>query len=307
MLTSLASSPIPSPRAAPPGAASIDASLARGIRRTYFRELEGQWKRLKKARTQAMGRNASIARRINSDKQLRERLHQLEKMVGSLIPCASAYVDANSRGAAFILGLRPNVIPTLPIAECQANLVALTLLRPGHFLEVGVRVKVSGHAVDRVVQRAKLVELPLRKPDIEAINAEFADALPLACIATEILLEVERTQGEDCARDTQVLLPAPHGVFLASWSCEEQALIIRTFIDGAKLTDPQREAVREIAQWADGQLSTQVLNILTAGWMNVGVTGLKERLLQTWRDYGWRFDEQRLHPGLSDRAWAAPH
>ncbi len=307
MLTSLASSPIPSPRAAPLGAASIDASLARGIRRTYFRELERQWKRLKKARTQAMGRNASIARRINSDKQLRERLHQLEKMVGSLIPCASAYVDANSRGAAFILGLRPNVIPTLPIAECQANLVALTLLRPGHFLEVGVRVKVSGHAVDRVVQRAKLVELPLRKPDIEAINAEFADALPLACIATEILLEVERTQGGDSARDTQVLLPAPHGVFLASWSCEEQALIIRTFIDGAKLTVPQREAVREIAQWADGQLSTQVLNILTAGWMNVGVTGLKERLLQTWRDYGWRFDEQRLHPGLSDRAWAAPH
>jgi hypothetical protein len=307
MLTSLASSPILSPRAAPPGAASIDASLARGIRRTYFRELEGQWKRLKKARTQAMGRNASIARRINSDKQLRERLHQLEKMVGSLIPCASAYVDANSRGAAFILGLRPNVIPTLPIAECQANLVALTLLRPGYFLEVGVRVKVSGHAVDRVVQRAKLVELPLRKPDIEAINAEFADALPLACIATEILLEVERTQGGDSARDTQVLLPAPHGVFLASWSCEEQALIIRTFIDGAKLTDPQREAVREISQWADGQLSTQVLNILTAGWMNVGVTGLKERLLQTWRDYGWRFDEQRLHPGLSDRAWATPH
>ena len=174
-------------------------------------------------------------------------------------------------------------------------------------MEVGVRVKVSGHAVDRVVQRAKMVDLPVRRPDIQAINAEFADALPLACIATEDLLEVQRTQGEHAAQDTQVLLPAPHGVFLASWSCEEQALIIRTFVDGEKLTEQQLEAVREISQWADAQLSTQVLNILTTGWMNVDVTGLKERLLQTWREYGWRFDEQRLHPGLSDRAWSAPH
>ena len=308
MVISPASSPTASPRVVPVGATRatpIDASLARHIRRTYFRELDGQWKRLKQARTQAMGRNASIARRIDSDKQLRGRFDQLEKMVGSLIPCASAYVDANSRGAAFILGLRPNVIPALPAADCQANLVALALLRPGRFMEVGVRVKVSGHAVDRVVQRAKMVDLPVRRPDIQAINAEFADALPLACIATEALLEVQRTQGEHAAQDTQVLLPAPHGVFLASWSCEEQALIIRTFVDGEKLTEPQLEAVREISQWADGQLSTQVLNILTTGWMNVDVTGLKERLLRTWREYGWRFDEQRLHPGLSDRAWSA--
>ena len=55
----LTSSPILSPRAAPLGAASIDASLARGIRRTYFRELEGQWKRLKKARTR-MGELARL-------------------------------------------------------------------------------------------------------------------------------------------------------------------------------------------------------------------------------------------------------
>ncbi len=307
MLTSPACSPAMSPRAAPSGATPIDASLARCIRRTYFRELDGQWKRLKQARTQAMGRNASITRPIDSDKQLRERLQQLEKMVGPLIPCASAYVDANSRGAAFIMGLRPTLIPALPVTECQANLVALTLLRPGRFMELGVRVKVSSHAVDRVVQRAKTVDLPVGRPDIQAINSEFADALPLACIATEILLEVERAQGGDSARDTQVLLPAPHGVFLAGWSCEEQALIIRTFIDGAKLTDSQKEAVREISRWADGELSTQVLDILTAGWMNVDITGLKERLLQTWRDYGWRFDEQRLHPGLSDRAWAVPH
>lgn len=52
---------------------------------------------------------------------------------------------------------------------------------------------------------------------------------------------------------------------------------------------------------------TRRIDILTAGWMNVDVTCMRERLLETWRDYGWRFDEQRLHPGLSDRAWAAPH
>lgn len=286
---------------------SIDASLARGIRRTYFRELQTQWKRLDRARTFALGRNASIARRIDSDKQLRERLQQLERMVGPLIPCASAYVDANSRGAAFVLGLKPDPIPALPLAECQARLIALTLLRPGRFMELAVRVKVSGHAVDRVVQRARMVGLPVHDSDIQAINAEFADALPLACIATQVLLDLEHEQGQAVAQDLQVLLPAPHGVFLGSWSGEDRALIIRTFVDSNKLTEPQREAVRAIAGWADGELSAQVLNTLTAGWMNVDVSGLKERLLETWRDYGWRFDEQRLHPGLSDRAWSAPH
>jgi len=310
MLTGHISPPSAIAWGAPFGAAHdthIDGSLAGSIRRTYFRELAAQWKRLDQASARAKGRNQSISRRSDTNKQLRERFQQLEKMVGPLIPCASAFVNANSRGAAFILGLLPDPIPAQPKADCQASLMAMTLLRPGGLLPLRVRVKVSGHAVDRVIQRARMVDLPVSDLDIQAINAEFADALPLACIAADILVELKETEGERAAEETQVLLPAPHGVFLGSWSPADQALIIRTFVDGAKLTAPQQQAVREISGWADGELSTQVLNTLTHGWMNVDVSGLKTRLLETWRHYGWRFDEQRLHPGLSDRAWAGTH
>lgn len=284
----------------------IDASLARGIRRAYFRELQAQWKRLEQARSRAIGRNASLSRWIESDKQLRERRAQLEKMLGPLIPCASAYVNANSRGAAYIMGLQPDPIPDRPFEESQARVVALTLMRPGRFVELAMYAKVSGHAVDRVIQRAKMVDLPVRNADLQAVNAEFSDALPLACIAIEVLSDIQKAEGPLPAQDLQVLLPAPHGVFLGGWSAQHETLFIRTFIDGDKLNEPQKEAMREIARLAEGELAAQVLNTLTVGWMNVDISGLKQRLLATWRHYGWRFQEERLHPGLSDRAWSAP-
>jgi hypothetical protein len=86
MLTSLASSPTLSPRAAPLGAVSIDASLARGILRTYFRELEGQWKRLKKARTQAIFRCASeVGFEAPRSRQISRfvKNHSLKRSLGS--------------------------------------------------------------------------------------------------------------------------------------------------------------------------------------------------------------------------------
>ena len=34
-----------------------------------------------------------------------------------------------------------------------------------------------------------------------------------------------------------------------------------------------------------------------------GDANLRGRLLQAWQHFGWRFEADRLHPGLSDRAW----
>jgi hypothetical protein len=30
---------------------------------------------------------------------------------------------------------------------------------------------------------------------------------------------------------------------------------------------------------------------------------LRDELFQAWQHFGWRFQEDRLHPGMSDRAW----
>ena len=74
--------PMPSSAAVP----YIDASLARGIRRAYFRELLRQWSDFKMKMKQASRRNMGLGRPIDSDKQLRERCSQMEKMLGPLIP-----------------------------------------------------------------------------------------------------------------------------------------------------------------------------------------------------------------------------
>jgi hypothetical protein len=37
--------------------------------------------------------------------------------------------------------------------------------------------------------------------------------------------------------------------------------------------------------------------------MGADDSGLRTRLLKAWQELGWRFAEEGLHPGLSDRAW----
>ena len=87
MLTSQSASPAPLLRSALAStqfAPHIDTSLARGIRRSYFKALTREWDRFEAARTRAKGRNMSLLRLVESEKQLRERYQQMEKMMGKL-------------------------------------------------------------------------------------------------------------------------------------------------------------------------------------------------------------------------------
>lgn len=143
------------PLRASDAAPRIDASLARCIRRAYFRELLVQWDRYVLQMKQAARRNNGLGRSMDSEKQLRERCLQIEKMLGPLIPCASAVVHANSRSGAFFLGLLPEQVPTMVQADSKSALMALLLLRPGKYMPLEVSVWISGHAVDRVVQRSQ--------------------------------------------------------------------------------------------------------------------------------------------------------
>jgi hypothetical protein len=106
------------------------------------------------------------------------------------------------------------------------------------------------------------------------------------------------------AQDLNVLLPAQHGVFLGGWCTDSQELQIRTFVDHAKLNASQQEAVMEIRRISEDQVCAEALQALVPGWMGTdGDAYLRGRLLQAWQHFGWRFEEDRLHPGLSDRAW----
>jgi hypothetical protein len=102
---------------------------------------------------------------------------------------------------------------------------------------------------------------------------------------------------------SNILLPSAHGVFLASWLPEERRLLVKTFVDGRQLVQPQIEAVREIAAIGEGQINAHILDAMAPGWLQLRRQDINRSLFDAWQHFGWRFDIERLHPGLSDDAW----
>ena len=288
---------------------SIDSSLARSIRRGYFRRLAKEWAAYDHRRGRAAVRNLSLTAWIDTRRQFRDRLGMLEKFAGALLPTCTLRIESGSRAAAVVWALKPEDVPTAVNVDSHAGIRALVLLQPGRLLPLEVAVRIRAHAVDRVVQRAQVVDLPIRDVDMQAVNAEFADLMPLACVAARILTQrvdedAETSRTAEAARNLNVLLPAQHGVFLGGWCSDSQQLEIRTFVDHAKLNASQQEAVLEIRRIAEEQVCAEALQALVPGWMGTPAQSpLRDELFQAWQHFGWRFQEDRLHPGMSDRAW----
>jgi len=280
---------------------AIDPSLARFVRRAYFKHLHQEWTktdlRIKKGKL----RNQNFGNRIDTKKQLRECAQNYEKAMGSTLPISSIRLDANSRSANVILCLAPDPVPQAVNVSSNAEVRGILLLRQTGVVTKSPGVVVSGHAVDRVIQRCKLIELPINRGDLEAINAEFADALPLACLACSVLSEQHDPEGINT--QSNILLPSAHGVFLASWLPEQRRLLVKTFVDGSQLVQPQIEAVREIAAIGEGQINAHILDAMAPGWLQLRRKDINKALFDAWQHFGWRFDIERLHPGLSNEAW----
>jgi hypothetical protein len=284
---------------------SIDASLARGIRRSYFRRLAREWQAYHQRRQRAACRNVTLSAPVETRRQFRQRLELLEKFVGPLLPACTLRIESGTRAAAVVWALRPEEIPTPAHLDSNAGLRALVLLQPGRWVVLDLAVCIRAHAVDRVVQRARVVDLPVRDVDMQAVNAEFSDLMPLACVAARALFEHAADVGHDTAAGVSVLLPTQHGIFLGGWSAQTRQLEIKTFVDHARLNAAQQEAVAEIDRMAQEQVCAEALDALVPGWMGAGDRPLRARLLHAWQHYGWRFAEDGLHPGMSDRAWRA--
>ncbi len=282
---------------------SIDASLARGIRRSYFRRLAREWQACHQRRQRAAGRNVTLSAPVETRRQFRHRLELLEKFVGPLLPACTLRIESGTRAAAVVWALRPEEIPTPAHVDSHAGLRALVLLQPGRWVVKDVAVHIRAHAVDRVVQRARVVDLPVRDMDMQAVNAEFSDLMPLACVAARALAQHAEEAGHESAAAVHVLLPTQHGIFLGGWSANTRQLEINTFVDNARLVEAQLEAVREIEHIAQAHVCAEALDTLVPGWMGADDGTLRVQLLKAWQHLGWRFAEDGLHPGLSDRAW----
>ena len=60
----------------------------------------------------------------------------------------------------------------------------------------------------------------------------------------------------------------------------------------------------EIRRISEDQVCAEALQALVPGWMGTPArSSLRDALFDAWQHFGWRFQEDRLHPGMSDRAW----
>ena len=281
----------------------IDKSLARGIRRAYFKKLIGHHETFEQRLKKARQRNQSPYRRIATDKQLRDRVQLITELLGPLLPVYQTTAATCSKSGAVVLMLRPEPIPSAFHLDSKANLEGFVLTKPGRLVHCEFPVTITAHVVDRIIQRAGIVDLPLANNDLAAINAELSDLLPMAILATKILMNQGHTEGTS---DLQILIPNEHGIFLGKWSPEEARLIIQTFVDEHKLNTSQRIAAKRIKAIQDDLIGYLLVDTVVPQWFNVSDEPFQE-LEQVWREYGWQFAEERLHPGLSDSAWNARH
>ena len=164
-------------------------------------------------------------------------------------------------------------------------------------------MRISPHAVERVIQRSGVVDLPVSQADMQAINAEFADMLPLAALAIDVMKNLAKTSSDEEAENLTMLLPSAHGLFIASWCPEISSLLVRTFIDSKKLNPAQVQAVNELRSITDINVAPLLVDTMIPGWFRFDKTSSYETITQAWKHFAWRFDIDRLHPGMSDIAW----
>ena len=162
----------------PPAQRSIDPSLTRSIRCGYFKPLAREWGAYGQRRERAAGRNVFQSRPIDTRRQFHGQLGLLEKFVGPLLPACTSRVESGTRSAAVIWALHPEEVPASMLVDSHARIRALTLLQPGRYIGQEVAVRVRAHAIDRVVHRASVVDLPIWEDDMQAINADSPTCSP---------------------------------------------------------------------------------------------------------------------------------
>lgn len=274
----------------------IDKSLARGIRRAYLRVLEVELARIRTRLADDSDRNRLLS--VRTPKAWRKACERLAQRIGHTLPGAQVRLESGARSVAAFFMVEPEIAenPAFDAMRLRVD----CLLRPGGHVRCVLPVRIYGHAIDRVIQRAGVVETPISPADIEAIHAEFADALAFAPVALAALA----AQPPGVADEITVLLPAAHGVFLGTASAGE--LAIKTFVDQDRLVPAELDALRGLHELGQEQLTIRAVQQILPGWLNwAPPADLEDRLVSLWRELGWRLALREKIPGLGDRAWAS--
>jgi len=276
----------------------IDPSLARGIRRSYLLALDEAWVQWHHA--QEVWRRREPVIRMPHAKSFNKRCRREESLARRFLPVDGVTLSSGRRRIWATLSLRRECCnkPGNPWGMSEAGfgrVVAQVLSYPAGFQDVRVKIRFSGHAIDRVIQRAGVVNLPLQGADIEAIHASFAGALIWSCAALNVLASEPR---QPTAGDLCIALPVDHGLFLAVRDDLLDELVILSFIPSDRLWDEERYALARLRRVGDEGAAVLAGGVLCPElFRGDAPQEWRIQIVQAWRELRWLLREKPGRPG----------
>jgi hypothetical protein len=276
----------------------VDPSIARGIRSSYFGSLGNAWKSYL-ANEKAEARRLPSKEFVNA-KSFRKEISRMKKQrLPRFLPISEITVSAGKRTAWMMLTLTSLSDKRGDAHFQDAALVADVLTYPASGKRSIVPVFFRRHAIERVIQRAGIIDLPVSTADIEAIHAEFSSALLWGMAASTII----KKKMHETANLTNIIIPSDRGFFLGHIGEGTDQIILNTYVDNSKLWDEERYALEQLLKFESGLVALTALEGFNPGWIDLKNSSITHGLIDTWREFGWLLKERHLNPDAASTAW----
>ncbi len=282
----------------------IDPSLAQGIRRAYLESLDEKTSHLRRELRHDDLRNPNL--HLQTIKSFHREVEKLRSFLDKAgIKRQELKLEAGKKALWASMFLAREKRPDAqsnngmsPTGFARVWVLGLSL-NPGVRWCKSMSLSISEHTIDRVIQRAKLVDLPIRRDDIEAIDIQLIDPLLWAAAAYFILGEIPPEQ----ATDLTILLPSQYGFFLGDFSIDPISSTIRTFVDYDKTWPEQQEALALLNSVSDTAIAHYAGDVICRGHISAEHSSFDRTILKCWKEYGWRIREKLERPGKEDKFW----
>ena len=282
----------------------IDPSLARGIRRYYLESIENSWSSFIKLRKRDKARQPylQVETRKGFERELERLRISIEK---SGLMQSEITIRSKQRNLWACLFLTRETVDEeksdkgmTPTGHARLKVFALSY-PPGQEWVRPMNVYISAHAIDRVIQRIGIIDLPIHRTDINAVNSEISQSLIWAVSSFFI---VEKTELEHASSLT-LIFPSQYGFFIGKFDIDPLELTLVTYVDRDHTWPEQAEAFRILDTVTDSQLAYFASHVISRQQVKVNHTGYDDIIYRCWRDYGWRIQERLDRPGQLDKAW----
>jgi len=276
---------------------SIGTSQAKGIRRAFLESLDNSIEKFNKLRKKDFLRQPNLH---ISKKTFDRNVDKFRSFVedSGLIQCELTLKQGNNYLWACLFLKREKIDQEIDAQGMTptgfARINALTLLHPAAIRMLPMNIRISAHAIDRVIQRLGLVDLPIKKEDIQAINVEISQSLIWA-VASFFIFGKFNSNNKDIEKFT-LLFPSQHGFFIGKFSSDPIDLNIITYVNKDSSWPEQNEAFRILNAIPDDRLAFLAADVLARNHIRAEHSDFDDLIFKCWRDYGWRIKEKSDRP-----------